>query len=382
MNNSFTSMRPFFQYLLMLSFLSMPLGLMAQEVPTYEVRGVISDGGTGETLPFANVFFSGTTFGTVSDKDGVFTLKADGPGTYDLIISYTGYKPFKQQVVLNQSGVVEVVAKMEQRSRDISGVTVTADNNRRWKRLLRMFKTIFLGTSTNARACTILNEDILYLDYDENKGVFEAFASEPLIIENKALGYKITYVLESFKIYYREEFSAFSGYPSFEEMEGSKKDKKKWSRARNQAYYGSIEHFYRELYRGNTYDAGFRVKIARDKKQGRLIDQDIFYVDSLVNFSADSVRKELSFDDFIYVRYLHQSPDRRYIESLPASAPTEIRFATNQLSWIEMPSNESKVVFERSGLWVNPMAFITEGYWSFIKMGDLLPLDFQPGQVN
>lgn len=355
------------------------LGLTAQEA-VYEVNGVIRDAKTLETLPFANIFFSGTTYGTASDANGEFTLMAKEPGTYNLVISFNGFKPFKKEIDLNKPGRIEVTANLLPRPKSVSGVTVTAKKDRKWKRLLKTFKTIFLGTSKNAETCEILNEDILFLDYDEREGIFTAFADEPLIIDNPALGYKVSYVLESFKINYNEGYFDFAGYPSFELMEGDDRQKAGWTQERDRAYFGSVQHFFREVYRENSYEAGFRVRKAWDRDKDRLMDNQEFYVDSLARLSRDYVRKELIFNDFIYVKYLNEVPEKAYIATLNSTAPATIRYGKTQTSWFAMTAKEGKVVFEKSGYWVNAKAFILEGYWSFLKMADLLPLDYEPGK--
>ena len=364
--------------LLMAMLILLSTSMMAQETADYGVRGVIKDSNTGESLPFANVFFAGTTFGTTSDQEGIFTLKTDGPGTYNLVISFMGFKPYKRQVVLNQPGILNLTIDMQPEPRFIGEVTVTAKKDRQWKKLLKTFKGIFLGTSENARNCKILNEDILFLDMDNRTQIFEAYAGEPLIIENEALGYKITYVLESFKINYAEGYFDFSGFPSYEEMEGNERQEERWLQRRDHAYFGSMEHFLRALYKGKSYAAGFRVQRGKNTGSIRTLEREDFLVDNEVSTSADGVRKELTFDNYIYVRYLGQKPDRYYAASLPANAPANIKYSNNQLSWFQMPIGENKLVFEKSGFWVNPQAFIMEGYWNFMKMADLLPVNYKP----
>lgn len=57
---------------------------------SYTLKGTITDD-TGETLPGATVQIEGTTYGTVTDFDGVYNFKADlEPGDYTLIIRSVG----------------------------------------------------------------------------------------------------------------------------------------------------------------------------------------------------------------------------------------------------------------------------------------------------
>jgi len=376
-------MRLFLQVFTLFLVLSLPKSLAAQATDTYAVQGVIKDSRTEETLPFANVFFSGTTFGTVSDKDGVFTLKADGPGTYELIVSYTGYKIFSQKIKLNAPGTREFAVEMVPEARYLGGVVVTAKKDREWKRNLGIFQRVFLGYSRNSVSCKIINEEILYFEYDEEKEVLEAYAGEPLIIENRSLGYRLTYALESFKIHYNDGYSAFHGYPSFEELNPEEKVKKKWIKARDRAFRGSVVHFFRELYKGTAAAAGYAVSA------GEMVDEVInitkdgeFNINTLVAKSTDGSQKELFFKDLLFIEYRNESPEPGYRLSLSPEASPKILNSAYQISWLQMPERETKAIFEESGLWVNIRDFVLEGYWSYEKIADLVPTNYQPASKD
>ena len=67
------------------------------------VKGKIVDLVTGETLIGAAILIEGTTEGVVTDLDGAYTLPLD-PGSYDLSVSYIGYKPLSLDVTINSDG--------------------------------------------------------------------------------------------------------------------------------------------------------------------------------------------------------------------------------------------------------------------------------------
>ena len=67
------------------------------------VKGKIVDLVTGETLIGAAILIEGTTEGVVTDLDGAYTLPLD-PGSYDLSVSYIGYKPLNLDVTINSDG--------------------------------------------------------------------------------------------------------------------------------------------------------------------------------------------------------------------------------------------------------------------------------------
>ena len=374
-----TTMTNYRQNYLFLCLFLLSTALFAQSDPVYEVRGTVRDSLANETLPFASVFFSGTTYGTTTDKDGNYSLKADTPGTYDLVISFMGYATFFRQIDLNKPGTVELNVAMTTDAKLIGGVTVTAKKDEKWRKNLATFKKTFLGTSENAENCVIVNEEILNFDYDPKTRIFEAYAGEPLIIENKSLGYRLKYVLENFAIYYEYNFSTFYGFPSYEDMtKKGKTPRKRWLKARNKAYNGSVEHFMRSLYAGKTYEEGFRINLAKDVEgMGRVFDSNEFKINDIVKSASDGVRKEFSFENYLYITYMNETPSPMYFLRR-SQIPAEINKGTGQMSWISMASKDAKVEFEKSGYMINPLSIVLEGYWGFEKVADLLPTNYQP----
>lgn len=74
------------------------------------LRGTIADLVTGETLINAAILIEGTTEGTVTDLDGAYTLPLEA-GSYDLSVSYIGYKTLSLDVTIKPDGSAEVEAE-------------------------------------------------------------------------------------------------------------------------------------------------------------------------------------------------------------------------------------------------------------------------------
>ncbi|MBK9417320.1 MAG: carboxypeptidase-like regulatory domain-containing protein [Flavobacteriales bacterium] len=90
-----------------LSVLSV-LALHAQ-VGTGSLKGKITDKKSSEPLPFVNVVIEnrGTQVsGGATDFDGNYFIKPIDPGTYDVIVSYVGYQPYKQTGVVVSSNKI------------------------------------------------------------------------------------------------------------------------------------------------------------------------------------------------------------------------------------------------------------------------------------
>jgi hypothetical protein len=79
------------------------------QVGTGSLKGKISDKKSGEPLPFVNVVVEnrGTQVsGGATDFDGNYFIKPIDPGTYDVIVSYVGYQPYKQTGVVVSSNKI------------------------------------------------------------------------------------------------------------------------------------------------------------------------------------------------------------------------------------------------------------------------------------
>jgi TonB-linked SusC/RagA family outer membrane protein len=68
---------------------------------TLNVTGVVKDATTGEVLPGVSIIIKGTTLGTETDFDGLYSIKVDKGAT--LVFNYLGYQ--KKEVVVNESTI-------------------------------------------------------------------------------------------------------------------------------------------------------------------------------------------------------------------------------------------------------------------------------------
>ncbi|MBQ0734649.1 TonB-dependent receptor [Aquimarina celericrescens] len=81
--------------------------LLAQE--TGSVTGILLDKESNDQpLPFANVLIKGTTKGTTTDFDGLYTIDNLEPGTYTLEFSFVGYETLDKEVTIKAGETVTV----------------------------------------------------------------------------------------------------------------------------------------------------------------------------------------------------------------------------------------------------------------------------------
>jgi hypothetical protein len=88
------------------------------------ISGIIHDAKTGEPLPFVNILIKNTTYGTMSDINGTFTLQVKNlPCT--LLVKFIGYKDLFVNV---EPGRTKLDLKMEEEVRELEEVVVKPDN--------------------------------------------------------------------------------------------------------------------------------------------------------------------------------------------------------------------------------------------------------------
>ena len=67
------------------------------------ISGLVLDT-NAEPMPGANISFKNRSIGTISDGDGKFMMENLSPGSYELVISYIGYKSLSKSYVITSSG--------------------------------------------------------------------------------------------------------------------------------------------------------------------------------------------------------------------------------------------------------------------------------------
>jgi hypothetical protein len=125
------------------------------------------------------------------------------------------------------------------------------------KKYYKMFVAKFFGNTENARSCSILNPQVLDIRYNDDKELLTAGSDDFLEIENKALGYKLKYLLENFISDEQSQTLLYDGVAAFEQMEGSISRQKQWNEHRLKAYKGSMMHFLRSLTGNQMKEEGF-----------------------------------------------------------------------------------------------------------------------------
>ncbi len=225
-----------------------------------KIQGRVVDKETNKPLAGASVYLSHSTRGTVSNDNGEFLLTHLLPGRYELVVSSINYENYIITVQAGESNdslkifakpVASLLKEVVVEPYDIDG----------WKRWRDMFNALFIGTTQLGSHCILQNPEVVKFKYNSTNNKVRAFADQKLIIENKDLGYKITYLLSKFEMDFKNSVFVIKGYPLFEDL--SPKNEKmlsKWNKLRAEAYLGSLKHFIRSLYLNKLGEEGFEIK--------------------------------------------------------------------------------------------------------------------------
>lgn len=381
----------------------------------------------GKVLSAASIFLAGTSYGTIADDSGKFVLTSIPAGRYDLIVSFSGYRTYSQAIdVRTISNFSLPIVTMQLASSELEPVVVSPFVKSDWVTWGKFFLENFLGTVPEANQCKLKNHKVLeFRDYRKS-GKLKVIANEPLIIENRALGYNLRYQLEQFEYNFKTGVLLYTGYPLFKpEVARNPKQQARWEAARAKTYFGSYLHFMRSIYRNKLPEEGFEmrslVKMTNAEKQrvktimkntittGSIAinlnepeaggfpssDSMIYYrkvlrqadtIDYLYPqiIPADSVAYQVNpqtagmfFENYLQITYLNAKEDKTYP---PLRKNTDL-VPGNPTSLITL-TNGNSIEIDKSGAFFAPLDLLLHGYWAWSqKIATMLPYDYLPPEL-
>jgi hypothetical protein len=305
------------------------------------IRGTITDQNTGIPINYAVIYFNGTFVGTQSDSNGNFELDISKNSSMPLTISALGYYSI---ILTDISSDRKYQIYLAPKTFELNEVVITAKDPKERKKNLKLFKAEFLGSTLNSWNCEISNENDITLTYVND--TLKAFASKPIIIDNKSLGYSITYYLDNFHYSKNDDHLLFSGNCFFNEfIASSENQQRKYDRKREKAYKGSRMHFFRTLWENKLESDGFIVVDSINTKI--LYDKIVTQTDDI---DTGVQSKYLDYQGFVYIIY-HKS------------AVTSIEL------------KKEHVYFDKTGFF-DPSGISWEGEMVIQRIADLLPFEY------
>ncbi len=97
---------------------------------TFTIQGRVTDEKTGDPLPYANIYFEQSDFGSVSDLSGGFLLSGIPFETGILVVSMMGYKTVRRKLQFPVENYLEI--KMQKDLIEMSSIVVTGTRTERY----------------------------------------------------------------------------------------------------------------------------------------------------------------------------------------------------------------------------------------------------------
>lgn len=332
---------------------------------------------TKAPLQGASVFAENTTLGTATDADGNFKLYLPNGG-YELIITYTGFNTETKRINTADANDKNIVIELKQKEKEMQVVSVVATGEVKdgLEKYGSFFYEQFLGRTANSAACAIKNPEILKFYFSKKRNRLKVMASEPIVIENKALGYNIKYALDSFTHEYASQVSLYTGNPLFEELIADNEDqKKKWQDARLEAYNGSVLHFMRSVFNQELKEQGFEIQFVLNiNGKDSALKLKNYY--GALNYKRDDSTQTVEIrpnQREVGVIFTKEKPADAYFVSTGDKENTDFQFSV--LSFLPQHS----ITIEQNGYFFEQNEVTTNEYWTWERVGDALPYDYVPG---
>lgn len=341
----------------------------------YYIKGKIIDAETKNPMQAASVFAQNTTIGTASDANGNFTLRLPNGG-YDLAITFTGYETTSLRISKADATEKDFTIALKQKEKAMEDVVITSSNEVKdgWEKYGDFFLDNFIGRSAGSKQCTIINKEVLKFYYYKRKDKLKVLAEEPILLENPSLGYKIRYTLDSFIHNYKSQTNIYTGYPLFEEIIASDSSQLlAWENNRQKVYEGSILHFMRSVYDQSLRDEGFEIQFVNknlDKEKAVRLSDYYASLNYVLDDSTQMVEVTPNKPD-VAIIYTGAEPDPDYFRK-NQEKPKKF-----QLSIINIPAGEP-IGIEQNGYYFDQSDITITGYWTWHKLGVMLPYDYIP----
>jgi len=365
--------------ILIILFFHLSIQLSSQTKNYHTITGNVYDEESGKPLPFVNVFLDGTTLGSSTDQNGKYIINKIPRGSYRIIVSMVGYQRDDRDVQLFDKSTITINFELTTYAYKLEEINVTTERDYDWVNDADIFQKNFLGSSNNSRECKLANGEIIeFIKSDDFH--LKAKASEPLVIINKALGYKVIFDLKEFVLSNDNEVNYYGNIRFEELIPETNIQELDWKKRREEAYYGSFRHFLVSLCKGELRENGYYTYTVDYPDWNDLRRRD-FLNPNLTDIveRITTIERILKFNDYIMVAYMNEweaNEFQTYRNYLGSKIFRELDYQT---SWVKLPYGVA--MFDINGnIADNYKSIKVFGYWGWQKVADLLPTDYVPNE--
>jgi hypothetical protein len=354
------------------------------------INGIILNSASNQAVQDVSIYLNNTKIGASSNAEGEYHLKGVMPGVYEVIVSHVGYTMISKRVEVKTDNINLDFALTPKIKELHSILVMTSDKREEW---LGIFKQCFLGSSFAADKTKILDESAVLFEKGTTSAGIKAYSDQPLIIENKELGYRIHFDLVEFFYDSKEMITYFKGFSRFEELTTDAAALKRYEKNRLKYYYGSSQHFFHALLADDLVKQNFEVTLtspgntnsavkedqgtqgagSKNKDGERPITNSVTRDEILFSSGSAAEKFYLYWKGQLQVRYRKDPYGKNRFQAL--------RFQSGMLS-TGVESGiillASPVVLNKKGTLENPLSVQYTGYWSYERIATLLPMDYLP----
>jgi len=315
-----------------------------------QISGRVKDKQTGKPLSNAEVFINNTSISSITGASGEFSLDGIAPGFAELVVYRNGYSIFKSSLRIQ----IDKAYKLN--------LDLTAEENKpkakarpdaEYKKNLQWFERALLGGNSNASLCTITNSKVI--SFSREGANLHVSCSEPLVINNDALGYQIKcYVPDFDAVSLDERITSLYKFDSLQVRKDGAAGQ--WERNRLKSYWGSERHFFHSLVKGTAAQEGFRL-----------------FTDSGKQMPHDTLVAAGRIKDYYLIK-LNRKTKVQYTYEKGATGIQQMDTG-GQVSWIEI-SEPLEVTID--GIPFNARALQITGIMSENRLADQLPFNYAP----
>jgi len=195
---SFSKQLSIISYQLLLFIVYCLLITVNCQAQTYSLSGKITDT-KNNALPFASVLVKGTTIGTNSNINGLYSIKLK-PGTYEIIFQYIGYKKETKTVTLNADATLD--ATLADDSYQLKEVTIKVGEDPAYEVIRQAIKKRkYYLNQVNSYSCNSYIKGLQRLkDFPKNLGMLFKISGGNNPLDSNLLG--VIYLSESESKFY------------------------------------------------------------------------------------------------------------------------------------------------------------------------------------
>ena len=318
------------------------------------IYGQVTDSETGQAISFANVFIENSNKGTATDDKGNYRLENVPRGIHKVVFSHIGYS---SRIILVESliyGATDTVnVALTTRTLNLEELTVMDSRPVLWNRQASEFELTFIGSKRTQKDCEIINREVLLFRYaDEDESILQAFSDEPLLIENRYLGYRLSVILHEYEWDVSKNIGKYIISAQFDTLGwDSNWEKKSWVRNRKAVYFGSERHFFSLLYEEAGWGE-FRV-----------------YDGQFVKLEDAQISELTSGDQFV------QNLDMKMFKGFHVDRKVTVVYGSHA-SYL-LP-NKPYIFVDEYGNIFDPTSLTIAGEWATHRVSEMLPRDYFP----